>query len=1090
MLRKLSSRWFKVLLIASTVFSFQTPLQKAAAEDVNAGALTTDQQLADNDYILYFVNAGDKTPATLEGNDKMGLYASVTEQVYGPDPITGKNWGLTTTTTGTNVTDATTKTGSLRYYNGTQVRAKAISYKFELPADKYDITYGFYNPWSARLMKLLAEGINVVGSDYDSGTQQVKEFTYRGLAVTDGMLDVSIAGPSAGTLNNYNDPLISYIIVRKSVVLQLSDLQAVIDKAIEFSQKTEYTVYSVNKLKAVIEKAQTFVDHAKAQGTDVTTIQNELHSYKISLNDAIAALTVYAPNSAFAPGAVWTDTNGAPIQAHGGGIMYDEASATYYWYGEDKTLGYMPTRGVRVYSSKDLYNWKDEGLALTAIESLAQFDTDPLISKLYAGRTDKADIFNDIGTMRVLERPKVIYNDVTRKYVMWLHTDGPSTTSTANYAKAEAGYALSDSPTGPFVYGKSERMDRVPEGATYNGQPNQPGMARDMNLFKDDDGTAYLIYSSEENMTIYISKLNESYTDVTGWHKDGNEQRDTTYKSVYGVDYIRVFPGAQREAPAMFKYQGKYYLITSGATGWAPNPARYTVAEDIFGEWRAMRDPAVGTKASTTFDSQSTYVIPVDAANGKFIFMGDRWKSSDLGDSRYIWLPIEFGQDDQIMLKWYDQWTLSLLNRMGRITINTPLPEYVPMGRTPVLPEQLSVTQSNNVTVQMPVNWTLNAAMFARPGRVTVNGTLPQLENKEISTTIDVLPDNAVYFVNAGGVVTEDYTAWSGYMGDSLLNAGLPDQQYNPDFWQTWGYVGDATNTSGTASGDVFSTLRYLKSNSGNDLTYKFDVSGGVYSIYTGLYDPWAQYSNGGRKADILVNGQTLTSAYTFTSAKDVLAYPNIVVNDTGIQLTVHRSASASAANSDPQISWIIIVKEPSAQEVADTYKDMAAPAMDAVKLALPEVPAGYSLAIKESSNPSVIGLDGVITPPDALTVVDLVLEITRNFDGSKGTITVSLTVPQRSATGQEVADTLTELADPGKEDVKLKLPEVPAGYTVAIKESSDLAIIQLDGTIIAPEKLTRVELVLEVTRISDGNKGTVKFEVKVKKSHDSGNGK
>ena len=171
-----------------------------------------------------------------------------------------------------------------------------------------------------------------------------------------------------------------------------------------------------------------------------------------------------------------------------------------------------------------------------------------------------------------------------------MHIDGPTEYSDAMYAKAHAGYTISDSPTGPFVYQKSFRLDRAPEGADDDKYPAQPGMARDMTLFKDDDGTAYIIYSSEENYTLYISKLNDTYTDVVGWHKDGKEERDEEYKAEYGVDYIRLFPGAHREAPAMFKYQGKYYLITSGATGWDPNPAKYTVADDIFGEWAPYRD--------------------------------------------------------------------------------------------------------------------------------------------------------------------------------------------------------------------------------------------------------------------------------------------------------------------------------------------------------------------------------------------------------------------------------------------------------------------------------------------------------------------
>lgn len=36
------------------------------------------------------------------------------------------------------------------------------------------------------------------------------------------------------------------------------------------------------------------------------------------------------------PGRLWLDTDGNPIQAHGGGVLYDQRSRTYYWYGEYK----------------------------------------------------------------------------------------------------------------------------------------------------------------------------------------------------------------------------------------------------------------------------------------------------------------------------------------------------------------------------------------------------------------------------------------------------------------------------------------------------------------------------------------------------------------------------------------------------------------------------------------------------------------------------------------------------------------------------------------------------------------------------------
>ena len=42
----------------------------------------------------------------------------------------------------------------------------------------------------------------------------------------------------------------------------------------------------------------------------------------------------YAQYTEFRPGQVWNDTDGNPINAHGGGVLYHEG--IYYWYGEYK----------------------------------------------------------------------------------------------------------------------------------------------------------------------------------------------------------------------------------------------------------------------------------------------------------------------------------------------------------------------------------------------------------------------------------------------------------------------------------------------------------------------------------------------------------------------------------------------------------------------------------------------------------------------------------------------------------------------------------------------------------------------------------
>jgi beta-xylosidase len=123
-----------------------------------------------------------------------------------------------------------------------------------------------------------------------------------------------------------------------------------------------------------------------------------------------------------------------------------------------------------------------------------------------------------------------------------------------------------------------------------------------------------------------------------------------------------VFPGGFNEAPAVFKHGGRYYLITSGCTGWAPNTARLAVADSIWGPWKALGNPCVGNDAALTFHGQSTQVLPVPGKPGAFIFMADRWQPQNTIDSRHLWLPIEFQKGNPVV-KWHDQWDLGFFDR-------------------------------------------------------------------------------------------------------------------------------------------------------------------------------------------------------------------------------------------------------------------------------------------------------------------------------------------------------------------------------------------------------------------------------------------
>ena len=353
----------------------------------------------------------------------------------------------------------------------------------------------------------------------------------------------------------------------------------------------------------------------------------------------------------FTPGSLWPDTSGRHINAHGGGILFHDG--VYYWFGEHKTegpAGNFAQVGVRVYASKDLYNWENHGVALAVSD----------------------DPTSDIVSGCILERPKVIFNATTAQFVMWFHLEPKG----ADYAGALSGLAVSGSVTGPYKFIRSFRPNsaawplNVPEqqklglardqlaaierlnmkGAPVVGYPPDliyrrdfagGQMARDMTLFIDDDGAAYHLYASEDNGVLHISLLSDDYLTSRG-------------------KYVRVFPGGFHEAPAIFKHLGKYYLFTSGCTGWLPNPTRSAVADSIFGPWTELGNPFIGPddQLLTSYDSQPTFVLPVQGREGTFIYMADRWRPDDAVDGRYVWLPVQF-IGGRPRLEWLREWDLS-----------------------------------------------------------------------------------------------------------------------------------------------------------------------------------------------------------------------------------------------------------------------------------------------------------------------------------------------------------------------------------------------------------------------------------------------
>ncbi|MFF6784619.1 RICIN domain-containing protein [Streptomyces sp. NPDC012510] len=292
-------------------------------------------------------------------------------------------------------------------------------------------------------------------------------------------------------------------------------------------------------------------------------------------------------------GTQFTDSGGNPLHAHGGGVI--KVGSYYYWFGENRNAD-NTFRYVSAYRSTDLKNWEFRNHVLTEA-------TDP-----------------ELATANI-ERPKVMYNAATGKFVMWMHKENG-----VDYSEARAAVAVSDTVDGNYTWRGSFR-------------PLGQHMSRDITVFVDTDGTGYMISAARENYDLQIYRLTADYTGIAAlvadpWH------------------------GGHREAPALFKRNGVYFMLTSGATGWNPNQQQYATATNIAGPWTAMAN--VGD--STTFGSQTAYVLPVQGTSTtSYLYMGDRWGNSiggTVNDSRYVWLPLTFPTSTTMSMSWSPEITV------------------------------------------------------------------------------------------------------------------------------------------------------------------------------------------------------------------------------------------------------------------------------------------------------------------------------------------------------------------------------------------------------------------------------------------------
>lgn len=314
--------------------------------------------------------------------------------------------------------------------------------------------------------------------------------------------------------------------------------------------------------------------------------------------------------SQFTPGSSWKDASGNFINAHGGQVVY--VSGYYYWLGENRATG------VSCYRSTDLFNWTKLKDALSPTGTAT-------------------DANADIASGRNIERPKVVYNKKTGKWVMWAHWENGT-----DYSSAKVCVAQADKVEGPYSLKGVFR-------------PNEHD-SRDQTIFCDSDGNAYHYCATDMNTNINVALLNDDYLTTEGTN-------------------TQIINGQRYEAPAIYKVGDMYFGLFSGCSGWDPNQGRYAYSFDPMNNWVYGRDFYANTSyginfcvddgKETTYDSQSTFVFQVHGVDKGYIYMGDRWNSSKVASSTYVWMPLSM-RSGYPTVRYYSSWNLSVFDEMYR----------------------------------------------------------------------------------------------------------------------------------------------------------------------------------------------------------------------------------------------------------------------------------------------------------------------------------------------------------------------------------------------------------------------------------------
>jgi len=345
--------------------------------------------------------------------------------------------------------------------------------------------------------------------------------------------------------------------------------------------------------------------------------------------------------TSFRPGQVWKDTSSDVIRAHSGGVMLDPISKLYYWYGSDGYPGGDATLNVKinVYSSKDLYNWKPEGVAFTMPSRAAcEGPTSPSGENI----TCYAD------------RCKVLFAKASKQWVMWCKS------------KPFLSISVSSSPTGPFKMLAGEKGLFLPGGHEV-GDCTAHTLGDQSYFVLSVHPSSYGLSPPNQTRQVKIFKTTADLQGIVAGSA-ANATQPWPIPNKYD---------GKLEAPALFvdsKFPSgeKFYIWASHCTYWFANDA-YVLSSDSMSSGKFWKPEGNPTRNDSSFQTQSTDVILPPAASTpsasstgggieglRWIYIADRFEPyiTQNTTGRYVWLPMTTGAGGKLSVEWHDEWQL------------------------------------------------------------------------------------------------------------------------------------------------------------------------------------------------------------------------------------------------------------------------------------------------------------------------------------------------------------------------------------------------------------------------------------------------